>query len=47
MFFSALGSAISAFLIWGFADTMARVFAFAIIFGGLVGHFTFLHNPAT
>lgn len=36
MFSSALGSAISAFLIWGFADTLTRVFAFAIIFGGLV-----------
>ncbi|KAH8100533.1 MFS general substrate transporter [Cristinia sonorae] len=40
MFVSALGSAISAFLLWGFADTLARVFAFAIIFGGLGGGFS-------
>lgn len=36
MFVSTMGSAIAAFLLWGFADTLARVFAFAIIFGGLV-----------
>lgn len=36
MFVSAIGSAISAFLLWGFADSLAKVFAFAIIFGGLV-----------
>jgi len=40
MFVSASGSAIAAFLIWGFADTLAKVFAFAIIFGGLSGGFT-------
>ncbi|KAI0072295.1 MFS general substrate transporter [Panus rudis PR-1116 ss-1] len=40
MFASALGSAISAFLLWGFADTLARVFAFSIIFGGLSGGFS-------
>ncbi|KAI0079375.1 MFS general substrate transporter [Panus rudis PR-1116 ss-1] len=39
MFASTLGSAISAFLLWGFADTLARVFAFAIIFGLLAGGF--------
>ncbi|TCD70060.1 hypothetical protein EIP91_005041 [Steccherinum ochraceum] len=37
MFVSAFGSAISAFCIWGFADTLTRVFTFAIIFGGLSG----------
>ena len=36
MFSSSLGSAIAAFLLWGFADTLTQVFAFAIIFGGLV-----------
>ncbi|KAI0788889.1 MFS general substrate transporter [Abortiporus biennis] len=40
MFISTLGSAISAFLLWGFADTLARVFAFAIIFGCLAGGFS-------
>ncbi|CAL1714316.1 unnamed protein product [Somion occarium] len=40
MFASALGSAISAFLLWGFADSLARVFTFAIIFGGLSGGFS-------
>ncbi|CAL1714357.1 unnamed protein product [Somion occarium] len=39
MFASTLGTALSAFLLWGFADTLARVFAFAIIFGGLGGGF--------
>ncbi|CAL1714360.1 unnamed protein product [Somion occarium] len=40
MFGSTMGSAIAAFLLWGFADTLARVFAFAIIFGGLSGGFS-------
>ncbi|KAK7686228.1 hypothetical protein QCA50_010448 [Cerrena zonata] len=40
MFVSTMGSAIAAFLLWGFADTLARVFAFAIIFGGLSGGFS-------
>ncbi|KAI0072297.1 MFS general substrate transporter [Panus rudis PR-1116 ss-1] len=40
MLASTLGSAIAAFLLWGFADTLARVFAFAIIFGGLSGGFS-------
>ncbi|KAH9945599.1 MFS general substrate transporter [Amylocystis lapponica] len=39
MFASGLGSSISAFLLWGFANNLARVFAFAIIFGGLSGGF--------
>ena len=38
MFVSAFGSGIAAFLLWGFADTLARVFAFAVVFGGLVSH---------
>ncbi|THH27985.1 hypothetical protein EUX98_g6212 [Antrodiella citrinella] len=32
--------AMSAFLLWGFADTLPRVFAFAIVFGGLSGGFS-------
>lgn len=36
MFFSTFGSAIAAFLLWGFADTLVRVFVFAVIFGCLV-----------
>jgi len=40
MFVSALGSSIAAFLLWGFADTLATVFTFAIIFGGLSGGFS-------
>ncbi|KAI0788897.1 MFS general substrate transporter [Abortiporus biennis] len=40
MFASAFGSAISAFLLWGFANTLAQVFVFAIIFGGLAGGFS-------
>ncbi|KAK7686188.1 hypothetical protein QCA50_010408 [Cerrena zonata] len=40
MFVSAMGSALSAFLLWGFADSLTRVFTFAIIFGGLSGGFS-------
>ncbi|KAI0072296.1 MFS general substrate transporter [Panus rudis PR-1116 ss-1] len=40
MLASTVGSALAAFLLWGFADTLARVFAFAIIFGGLSGGFS-------
>lgn len=36
MFVSALASGIAAFLLWGFADTLVRVFAFAVIFGCFV-----------
>lgn len=36
MFSTALASGIAAFLLWGFADTLTRVFIFAVIFGGLV-----------
>lgn len=36
MFSSSLGSAIAVFLLWGLANTLPQVFAFAIIFGGLV-----------
>ncbi|THH27984.1 hypothetical protein EUX98_g6213 [Antrodiella citrinella] len=40
MVVTTLASAMSAFLLWGFADTLPRVFAFAIIFGGLSGGFS-------
>ncbi|OCH87540.1 MFS general substrate transporter [Obba rivulosa] len=40
MFVSALGSGIAAFLLWGFATTLAQVLAFAIVFGGLSGGFS-------
>lgn len=36
MVVSTVGSSAAAFLLWGFADSLGRVFAFAIIFGGLV-----------
>lgn len=36
MFASMLGSGIAAFLLWGFANTLARVFVFVIVFGSLV-----------
>lgn len=36
---AALGvcSSLTAFLAWGFADTLAKVFAFGIIFGSFAG----------
>lgn len=40
MFVSAIGSALCAFLLWGFASTLAQVFVFAILFGGLSGGFS-------
>ncbi|KDQ61479.1 hypothetical protein JAAARDRAFT_54845 [Jaapia argillacea MUCL 33604] len=40
MFISATGSAAAAFFLWGFSQTLAQVFVFAIIFGGLSGGFT-------
>ncbi|KDQ61480.1 hypothetical protein JAAARDRAFT_66589 [Jaapia argillacea MUCL 33604] len=40
MFVSATGSAIAAFLLWGFSTTLAQVFVFAIIFGSLSGGFS-------
>ncbi len=36
MFFSSLGSALAAFLLWGFAQGPALIYPFAIIFGALV-----------
>ena len=41
MFFSSLGSALAAFLLWGFAQGPALIYPFAIIFGALVS------NPST
>ena len=36
MFFSSLGSALAAFLLWGFGQGPALIYPFAIIFGALV-----------
>lgn len=36
MFISAVGCCLSAFFMWGFADTLATTFAFTVVFGGLV-----------
>ncbi|PIL27566.1 MFS general substrate transporter [Ganoderma sinense ZZ0214-1] len=40
MFFSSLGSALAAFLLWGFAQGPALIYPFAIIFGALSGGFS-------
>ncbi|KAH9951120.1 MFS general substrate transporter [Amylocystis lapponica] len=37
---SGLGSGIAAFVLWGFASTVAQVFAFAIVFGSMSGGFS-------
>ncbi|KDQ20063.1 hypothetical protein BOTBODRAFT_385802 [Botryobasidium botryosum FD-172 SS1] len=39
MVISAVGSALSAYLIWGFAHSLSLVFLFVVIFGGLGGGF--------
>ena len=36
---SGTGSALAAFILWGFASSLGWVFAFAVIFGGLVRMF--------
>ncbi|TCD66900.1 hypothetical protein EIP91_000739 [Steccherinum ochraceum] len=40
MLVTTLASSLAAFLLWGFADTLPRVFAFAIVFGALSGGFS-------
>ena len=40
MAFSAVGSALAAFFLWGFADTAVYLYIFAITFGGLVRAFS-------
>ncbi|KDQ20064.1 hypothetical protein BOTBODRAFT_27484 [Botryobasidium botryosum FD-172 SS1] len=45
MVFSAAGSALSAYLLWGFGHSLSLVFLFVIIFGGLGGGF-FAIGPA-
>ncbi|PIL35156.1 MFS general substrate transporter [Ganoderma sinense ZZ0214-1] len=40
MLFSAIGSSLGAFLLWGFADKTIYLYFFAIIFGGLSGGFS-------
>lgn len=37
--------ALAAFLLWGFATTVGQIFAFAIVFGGLVKNVSQLHHP--
>ncbi|TCD65934.1 hypothetical protein EIP91_002002 [Steccherinum ochraceum] len=44
---STFASAIAAFLLWGFADTLGRVFAFAIVFGGLSGGFSSVNSAVS
>lgn len=39
MFFSAFGSGIAAFLLWGFANAATQLYFFAVIFGALVSSF--------
>ncbi|PCH44557.1 MFS general substrate transporter [Wolfiporia cocos MD-104 SS10] len=39
MFICSLGSAIAVFTLWGFAHSVPLLFAFAIVFGGLMGGF--------
>ena len=36
MVISTLASSLAAFLLWGYADSLGRIFAFAVIFGALV-----------
>ncbi|CDO72173.1 hypothetical protein BN946_scf184970.g25 [Trametes cinnabarina] len=40
MVFSALGSALAAFFLWGFANAAIFLYFFAVIFGGLSGGFS-------
>ncbi|KAM5540859.1 hypothetical protein V8D89_005503 [Ganoderma adspersum] len=40
MLFSAIGSSLGAFLLWGFADKAIYLYFFAIIFGSLSGGFS-------
>ncbi|TFK53417.1 MFS general substrate transporter [Heliocybe sulcata] len=43
---SQLGSAIVAFLLWGYASNVGMVFGFAVLFGGLSGGFASIWQPA-
>lgn len=45
MFVSAIGSALSAFLLWGFANAAIYLYFFAVIFGTLVRDFPWLALP--
>ncbi|KAE9410114.1 MFS general substrate transporter [Gymnopus androsaceus JB14] len=44
--FSGIGSALAAFLLWGFATSLALVFTFAVVFGGVSGGFSGVWLPA-
>ncbi|EPQ56309.1 MFS general substrate transporter [Gloeophyllum trabeum ATCC 11539] len=43
---SAFGSALVAFLLWGFSYNLGQVFGFAVLFGGLSGGFASVWQPA-
>ncbi|KAJ4478343.1 MFS general substrate transporter [Lentinula aciculospora] len=43
---SGVGSAFAAFFLWGFATSLALVFTFAIVFGGVSGGFSGVWLPA-
>lgn len=45
MAFSAIGSALSAYLLWGFASSLGVVFAFAVAFGTMAGGFFSISAP--
>ncbi|THH27418.1 hypothetical protein EUX98_g6779 [Antrodiella citrinella] len=47
MFCTTLSSSIAAFLLWGFADTLGHVLAFAIVFGGFSRGFSTLALSAS
>ncbi|KDQ20062.1 hypothetical protein BOTBODRAFT_101786 [Botryobasidium botryosum FD-172 SS1] len=47
MIFSGVGSALSAYLLWGFAHTLSLIFVFVVIFGGLSGGFSSIWPPAS
>ncbi|OBZ77439.1 putative transporter ESBP6 [Grifola frondosa] len=40
MVFSALGSGLAAFLLWGFSEAVGQIYAFVVIFGALSGGFS-------
>ncbi|KAI0751441.1 MFS general substrate transporter [Daedaleopsis nitida] len=40
MFFSAIGSGVAAFLLWGLASAVTQLYFFAILFGALSGGFS-------
>ncbi|KZO93658.1 MFS general substrate transporter [Calocera viscosa TUFC12733] len=47
MFYSAVGSALTAYLLWGFGNSLGLLFAFAVLFGTMAGGFNSIVPPAT